>query len=106
MKREKLKSCASVYAVEKYTRSFSGPAGISVIFPLLALIAIAIKVDSPGSSIFRQERVGKDGRRFTIYKFRSVYENHNDSEYKRFLQKYMQEGLVCEPDYNGPALMI
>ena len=74
-----------------------------VFSPLLAIIALAIKIDSPGSSIFRQERVGKDERRFTIYKFRSMYENHNDSEYKRFLQQYMLEGLTCPAEHNGPT---
>ena len=39
--------------------------------PLL-LIAIAIKIDSPGSAIFKQERVGRHGRVFTMYKFRTM----------------------------------
>ncbi|MGC9400571.1 MAG: undecaprenyl-phosphate glucose phosphotransferase [Anaerolineae bacterium] len=41
--------------------------------PLFALIALAVYLDSRGPVIFRQERVGKDGRRFSIYKFRSMY---------------------------------
>ena len=41
--------------------------------PLMALIALAIKVDSPqGPVLFRQVRVGKDGRYFYLYKFRSM----------------------------------
>jgi exopolysaccharide biosynthesis polyprenyl glycosylphosphotransferase len=40
--------------------------------PLLLLIAIAIKLDSPGPSIFSQERVGLYGVKFTVYKFRSM----------------------------------
>ncbi len=39
---------------------------------LYAIIAIAIKVDSKGPVIFKQERVGKDGKTFTMYKFRSM----------------------------------
>jgi exopolysaccharide biosynthesis polyprenyl glycosylphosphotransferase len=42
--------------------------------PLLAFIALVIKLDSPGPVLFPQERVGKNGRRFTIYKFRSMVE--------------------------------
>jgi exopolysaccharide biosynthesis polyprenyl glycosylphosphotransferase len=45
---------------------------IVVTSPLLLLIAIAIKLDSPGPSIFSQERVGLYGVKFTVYKFRSM----------------------------------
>ena len=40
--------------------------------PLMFFIAIAVKRSSPGSVIFRQERVGRDGKPFYIYKFRSM----------------------------------
>src|ERR1051326_7047665 len=40
--------------------------------PLIALVAVAIRLDSPGSPIFRQERIGLNGRRFILYKFRSM----------------------------------
>ena len=40
--------------------------------PLLALIALAVRLDSPGPVIFRQTRVGLGGQRFTIWKFRSM----------------------------------
>ena len=40
--------------------------------PLMALIALMIKLESPGPVLFPQERVGKNGRRFTLFKFRSM----------------------------------
>ena len=40
--------------------------------PLLLLTALAIRLESPGAPIFQQTRVGRDGRHFTLYKFRSM----------------------------------
>ena len=46
--------------------------GIVTLSPVLALAAVAIKLDSPGPVLFKQERVGANGTRFNIYKFRSM----------------------------------
>jgi len=51
--------------------SISLPAMV-VLSPVLAVIAIAIKVSSKGPAIFRQERAGKDGKPFVFYKFRTM----------------------------------
>jgi sugar transferase (PEP-CTERM system associated) len=49
--------------------------GIILTAPLLVLIAIAIRLDSPGPAIFRQERIGLRGKIFTIFKFRTMWVN-------------------------------
>lgn len=41
--------------------------------PLLLGVALAIRLDSPGSALFRQNRVGKEGRTFRVVKFRTMY---------------------------------
>jgi lipopolysaccharide/colanic/teichoic acid biosynthesis glycosyltransferase len=47
-------------------------------FPLIAMISLAIKCESPGPVFERQERVGRDGRRFELLKFRvAVYDRKN-----------------------------
>lgn len=52
-------------------------AGLLLSAPLMLLAALWIKIDSPGTVLFRQERVGKHGKVFTLYKFRSM---HIDAE--------------------------
>ena len=54
-------------------------AGLICFAPFLAIIAIAIKLASPGPVFFRQERVGLNGRIFRIYKFRSMREDSHIS---------------------------
>lgn len=46
--------------------------GLLLLAPLLLLIALWVKLDSPGPVFFRQERVGRHGRHFLIHKFRSM----------------------------------
>jgi lipopolysaccharide/colanic/teichoic acid biosynthesis glycosyltransferase len=50
--------------------------------PLLALVALAIRLDSPGPVVFRQLRAGRGGRPFVFYKFRSMFV---DAETRRAL---------------------
>lgn len=47
-------------------------AGSILLSPLMLLISVAIKLESPGPILFKQVRVGKGGRRFVCYKFRSM----------------------------------
>jgi len=49
--------------------------GLFLLFfwPILLIVIIAIRLQSPGPAIFRQVRVGKDGRPFTCYKLRTMY---------------------------------
>jgi len=53
-------------------------AGLVVTAPLLAIVALAVKLDSPGAVLFRQERIGQGGRRFRIFKFRTMIEGAED----------------------------
>ncbi|MGW0820615.1 sugar transferase [Streptomyces sp. NPDC002845] len=46
--------------------------GLLLLSPLLALLAVAIRLDSPGPALYRQQRVGRDQETFTMWKFRSM----------------------------------
>jgi exopolysaccharide biosynthesis polyprenyl glycosylphosphotransferase len=43
--------------------------------PFWLLIALAIRINSPGAAIYKQTRIGQNGRPFNVYKFRSMYRN-------------------------------
>lgn len=49
--------------------------GLIVLFVPMLIISAAIYIDNPGKTIFRQYRVGRDGKRFKLYKFRTMKES-------------------------------
>jgi lipopolysaccharide/colanic/teichoic acid biosynthesis glycosyltransferase len=46
-----------------------------ILSPILMFIAILIKLDSKGPVLFKQERIGLRGRKFNLYKFRTMIDN-------------------------------
>lgn len=80
--------------------------GVAILLPLFIAIAIWIKIDSPGTIFFRQVRIGRFGREFKIYKFRTMIQGAeklgkqitiaNDRRVTssgRFLRKYKLDEL-------------
>ena len=56
---------------------------LAVLSPLCALIALVIKVDTPGPVLFRQQRHGLNQTTFWMYKFRSMYDAPNQNEFRQ-----------------------
>jgi len=71
-------------------------AALALLFfsPLLILIAVAIRLESPGPVLFRQTRVGLDGRPFTMWKFRSMYIDGEARLEKLAEQNEMEGGVI------------
>ena len=70
---------------------------ILVLWPVMLLVALAVWIDSPGASpIFAQDRVGRDGKVFRFYKFRSMIPNAEDK----------LKDLLDQNEMEGPAFKI
>ena len=66
--------------------------GVLVLSPLFIIIAIIIKTTSKGAVFFSQKRVGKNGKEFEMYKFRSMVVNAEE----------LKEKLVAQNEMSGP----
>lgn len=68
-----------------------------LLLPLLlfmAIVALAILLDSEGPVFFRQKRVGLDGKEFYLLKFRSMYHNSDDGRHREAIKVYMNGGAL------------
>ncbi|MDO4269087.1 MAG: sugar transferase [Eubacteriales bacterium] len=63
-----------------------GLAGMILLAAATVFVAPAIKLESPGPVFFAQTRIGKNGRRFTFYKFRSMYQDAEERKKKLMAQ--------------------
>jgi lipopolysaccharide/colanic/teichoic acid biosynthesis glycosyltransferase len=68
-----------------------------LIIPCL-LIALLIMIDSPGNPIFIQERAGYRGKKFKFYKFRTLWNDYESEEDRKFMQTYIGGGVNGQYD--------
>lgn len=68
--------------------------GILLSSPIMLITAIAIKLDSPGPVIFKQKRVGMNGRKFNMYKFRSMCADAEDKKKLLLENNNFKNGLM------------
>ena len=71
------------------------------ISPVLLLLAILIKLDSPGPVIYRQKRIGENGKPFVMYKFRSMRADTDPSIHQAYVTRLIKENLDPAQLENG-----
>ena len=88
---------ASWESVAKQLLDFFGAAALLIFFAVpAAIIAVLVKVSSPGPILFRQQRSGLNGRPFTLYKFRTMVSN----------AEQLQHELAAMNEMSGPVFKV
>lgn len=64
---------------------------VLLLSPVLIAIWLAVRTTSPGHALFRQARVGRNGREFTMYKFRSMHTQCGDDIHREYVRKLLTE---------------
>ncbi|NRB41065.1 MAG: sugar transferase [Pseudomonadales bacterium] len=100
-KQEILQPLASSKGVHQSLQQLVAFIGLLMISPLLLLTALAIRMDSRGNVIFTQVRVGQHGKRFVMYKFRSMYLTDDPRYLAPETNASNREGIcqkiICDP---------
>lgn len=77
-----------------YKRTFdyiASAAGLIILSPVFLFISILVKLSSPGEVFFKQTRIGKNGKPFSFYKFRSMYKNsQNETQREEFMKNFIR----------------
>lgn len=84
------------FAIKRVTDILFAGAAALIFSPIVALIAIAIKLDSPGPVIYSQTRVGRNGKTFPCHKFRSMVQGADQ----------MMEALTPLNEASGPLFKV
>lgn len=82
------------YGVKRFFDVFLTLIALICFSPLLLFVAIWIKLDSPGPLIYRQIRVGKNGKHFNFYKFRSMYIDADKRKAALLAQNESMDGVI------------
>jgi exopolysaccharide biosynthesis polyprenyl glycosylphosphotransferase len=70
-----------------------------VLAPVLLLIVLAVRLDSPGPVLFRQRRLGRNMRPFTVLKFRTMYTDTDQEDHRRYIESIASH--EASPNGNG-----
>jgi exopolysaccharide biosynthesis polyprenyl glycosylphosphotransferase len=87
------RSRALDFALKRVIDVLGSMVGLTLFSPLMVAAAIAIKMTSPGPAIFRQVRLGREGIRFPVYKFRSMHVNTDDHVHREYVTNLIEGNM-------------
>ena len=82
------------YALKRFVDIVFSIAALVVLSPLFLVLAVIIKLTSPGPVFFVQARVGRYGKTFTFYKFRSMYQDAEARKAALLAQNESADGVI------------
>lgn len=80
---------------------FGSIVGLVLFSPIFLVIPVLIRLTSPGPVLFRQERLGLYGKRFTFLKFRTMYVNNDACVHEEYVKKLIAGKAESESGGNG-----
>ena len=92
LNQDKIKSRFIYHGMKRFFDIVAATCGIVILSPLMVLIAVLIKAEDHGPIFYKQIRVGKNGKEFKMYKFRSMFVNADK----------MLDKLKEQNDVDGP----
>jgi len=91
------------YSVVKRTTDIGGAlVALVLLFPIFLIAAMAVKLDSHGPALFRQQRVGRDGKDFWMVKLRTMVFDHDEEVFHDHLDRLKEE----DPDGSDYTIRI
>jgi lipopolysaccharide/colanic/teichoic acid biosynthesis glycosyltransferase len=89
------------YAVVKRSMDIAGSmVALTLLAPVLILAAIAVRLDTPGPAVFRQQRVGRDARDFWMVKLRTMVIDHDEEVFREHLDRLKELDDSDEGEYS------
>src|SRR5579864_8222443 len=70
--------------------------GLLVFLPVLLVAMLAIRITSPGPALFKQSRLGRNGRPFTVFKLRTMRAGASETRHR----EYVRELISCDPGHS------
>lgn len=89
-----LLTVTGTYRVKRFIDLFFSTLGLLVLSPLFIVLAVLIKLTSKGPIVFSQYRVGRYGRHFRFYKFRSMYIDAEQRKAELLAQNQSADGVI------------